>query len=146
MQREFITFEVNGQTFGFDIMAILEIRAWTAPARLPHVPPYVAGVINLRGTILPVIDLAVRFGWPGAEATARHAMIVTQVNGQARGLIVDSVSDIVTIESDAMQSSPQMADERIVSFLEGVAAIDDMLVMVLDLAALNAEQIVLQAA
>jgi purine-binding chemotaxis protein CheW len=63
MQRELITFEVGGQVFGLDIMAIREIRAWTPATRLPRVPHYVAGVVNLRGTVLPVIDLAARLGW-----------------------------------------------------------------------------------
>lgn len=69
-----------------DIMAIREIRAWTPTTRLPRVPHYVAGVVNLRGTVLPVIDLAARLGWPETQATHRHAIIVTQIGGQARGL------------------------------------------------------------
>lgn len=146
MQRELITFEVAEQIFGIDIMAIREIRAWTPAAKLPHVPPYVAGVVNLRGTILPVIDLASRLGWQCTEATPRHAMIVTQVNGQARGLIVDSVSDIVTIGSGTLQPPPQMAQDHLVPFLEGLAAIDDRMVMVLDLAALNADDELIKAA
>src|SRR6476620_956534 len=97
MHRELITFEVADQMFGIDIMAIREIRAWSPTARLPRVPAYVAGVVNLRGTVLPVVDLAARLGWEATEATPRHAIIVTQYAGQARGLIVDSVSDIVTV-------------------------------------------------
>ena len=104
MQRELITFEVGGQVFGLDIMAIREIRAWTPVTRLPRVPHYVAGVVNLRGTVLPVIDLAARLGWEPTEPTPRHAIIVTHLGGQASGLIVESVSDIVTIQPPPARS------------------------------------------
>ncbi|NBC37534.1 chemotaxis protein CheW [Novosphingobium sp. FSY-8] len=137
MQRELITFEVGGQVFGIDIMAIREIRAWTPTTRLPHVPYYVAGVVNLRGTVLPVIDLAARLGWESTEPTPRHAIIVTQLGSQACGLIVDSVSDIVTIQQEALQPPPVTANDSIVVFLEGLAAIEDRMVMVLNLGALG---------
>jgi purine-binding chemotaxis protein CheW len=146
MQREYITFEVGGQLFGIDIMAIREIRAWTPVTKLPRVPHYVAGVVNLRGTVLPVVDLAARLGWQVTEATPRHAIIVTQVGGQARGLIVDSVSDIVTISSEALQAPPSTSSDGIVPFIEGLAAIDEMMVMILDLDKLNADEIVAEAA
>lgn len=139
MHRELITFEVADQIFGIDIMAIREIRAWSPTARLPRVPAYVAGVVNLRGTVLPVVDLAARLGWEPTEATPRHAIIVTQYAGQARGLIVDSVSDIVTVPSETLQPPPSMAQDGVVPFLEGLAAIDEQMVMVLNLQALNAD-------
>ena len=138
MHREIITFEVEGQIFGIDIMAIREIRAWTPVTRLPRVPHYVAGVVNLRGTVLPVVDLAARLGWNATEASARHAIIVSQIAGQARGFIVDSVSDIVTIAGDAIQPPPANADAGVVQFLEGLVAVEDRMVMVLNLDALNA--------
>ena len=137
MHRELITFEVGGQVFGLDIMAIREIRAWTPTTRLPRVPHYVAGVVNLRGTVLPVIDLAARLGWTPSEPSPRHAIIVTQMGNQACGLIVESVSDIVTVPDAALQPPPTTANDTIVNFLEGLAASDDSMVMVLNLAALG---------
>jgi purine-binding chemotaxis protein CheW len=139
MQRELITFEVENQIFGIDIMAIREIRAWTPVTRLPHVPSFVAGVVNLRGTVLPVVDLAARLGWRATEPTPRHAIIVAQIDGQARGFIVDSVSDIVTIPADSLQPPPSTADHSIEPFLEGLAAMDDRMVMVLNLEALGSD-------
>ncbi|MFY8195479.1 chemotaxis protein CheW [Novosphingobium sp. B1] len=138
MLRELITFEVEGQVFGLDIMAIREIRAWSPTTRLPRVPSYVAGVVNLRGTVLPVIDLAARLGWRATEATPRHAIIVTQQGAQISGWIVDSVSDIVTLDSDALQPPPPTsAGDTVVPFLEGLAAIEERMVMVLNLASLS---------
>jgi purine-binding chemotaxis protein CheW len=137
MHRELITFEVTGQIFALDIMAIREIRARTPVTPMPRVPHYVAGVVNLRGTVLPVIDLAARLGWASTEATPRHAIIVCQVNGQSHGLIVDSVSDIITLPNDSLQSPPSAGQDAVVPFLEGLAAIEDRMVMVLDLQSLS---------
>lgn len=140
MHRELITFEVAGQIFALDIMAIREIRAWTPVTPMPRVPAYVAGVVNLRGTVLPVIDLAARLGWAATEATPRHAIIVCQVNGQSQGLIVDSVSDIVALDTESLQPPPTTGQEDVAPFLEGLAAIEDRMVMVLDLQALSASK------
>jgi purine-binding chemotaxis protein CheW len=138
MIRELITFEVEGQVFGLDIMSIREIRAWSPTTRLPRVPHYVAGVVNLRGTVLPVVDLAARLGWRATEPTPRHAIIVTQLGQQVGGWIVDSVSDIVTVPDEALQQPPPTAGhDSVVPFLEGLAAIEDRMVMVLNLTALS---------
>ena len=138
MIRELITFEVEGQVFGLDIMSIREIRAWTPTTRLPRVPHYVAGVVNLRGTVLPVVDLAARLGWRATEPTPRHAIIVTQLGQQVGGWIVDSVSDIVTIPDQTRQAPPPgVGNDSVVPFLEGLAAIEDKMVMVLNLVALS---------
>jgi purine-binding chemotaxis protein CheW len=146
MLRELITFQVEGQVFALDIMAIREIRAWTPVTRLPRVPSYVAGVVNLRGTVLPVIDLAARLGWAPVEASPRHAIIVTQTGSRQTGLIVESVSDIVTIDWDTLQPPPSTADSNVVPFLAGLAAMDDQMVMVLELAALGDSEILAEAA
>ena len=143
--RQLITFEVESQVFGIDIMAIREIRAWTPTTRLPHVPHYVAGVVNLRGTVLPVVDLAARLGWRATEPTARHVIIVTQIAGQFRGLIVDSVSDIVTFPVASLQPPPATGD-AVVSFLEGLVSIDERMVMVLDLPSLTDAHVTAEAA
>lgn len=146
MQLELITFEVAEQLFGLDIMAIREIRAWTPATRLPQVPPYVTGVVNLRGTVLPVIDLAARLGWPPSEATPRHAIIVVQLGGQTLGLIVDSVSDIVDLPGDALQPPPVTAGDDLLPFLKGLAALGERMVQVLDLDRLGATELQAKAA
>lgn len=140
MQREFITFQVAGQLFGLDIMAIREIRAWSPVTRLPQVQPYVAGVVNLRGTVLPVFDLAARLGWEPTEATPRNAIIVTCIAGQTRGLIVHSVNDIVALPADSLQKPESSAHEEIDRFIEGLAPLGDDMVIVLDLAALARDE------
>ena len=84
----------TGQEFAADIMAIREIRGWTDTTALPHVPDYVRGVINLRGMVLPVIDLKARLGLGLTEATPKHVIIVVNADDRTIGLLVDAVSDI----------------------------------------------------
>ncbi|MDQ4421175.1 chemotaxis protein CheW [Sphingobium sp. DEHP117] len=139
MARQLITFHLGTQSFGLDIMAIREIRAWSPTTRLPHVPHYVAGVVNLRGTVLPVIDLAARLGWEATSPTDRHVIIVAQIGGQLRGLIVDAVSDIVTAQDEDIQPPPATSTDAVVPYLEGLVALEDRMVMVLDLPGLTTD-------
>lgn len=134
MQRQLITFAIEGQAFGIDIAVIREIRAWTPVTRIPGVPEHVVGVANLRGAIIPVFDVALRFGWPGTVASERHAIIVVEVAGQSSGIVAESVSDLVEIDGDALQPPPALQDARIAGFIEGIApAPDGALIMVLRL-------------
>lgn len=139
MRYELITFGIANQLFGIDIMTIREIRAWSPVTRLPRVPDYVAGVVNLRGAVLPVIDLSVRLGWAPTETTPRNPIIVTEIDGQSRGLIVHDVSDIVSIDANDLQQPDAVAHDHITNYLEGVAPFGDDMVMVLDLKKLMAD-------
>jgi len=138
MRYELITFGVQNQLFGVDIMAIREIRAWSPVTRLPRVPDYVAGVVNLRGAVLPVVDLAVRLGWPATQTTPRNPIIVTEFEGQSRGLIVHDVNDIVSIAAEELQQPDSVREDAITNFLQGIAPLGEDMVMVLDLASLIA--------
>lgn len=139
MHRQLITFQIGQQYLGVDIMAIREIRAWTPTTLLPHSPAHVRGVVNLRGTVLPVVDLSARLGWGLAEPTGRHVIIVVQIAQQLNGLIVDAVNDIVTIDVGQLQPPPELAANASVRFLEGLVPVEDRMVMVLDLDRLAAE-------
>ncbi|MFB0613064.1 chemotaxis protein CheW [Aurantiacibacter poecillastricola] len=140
MQRELITFQVSGQLFGIDIMAVREIRAWSPVTVLPRVPEHVAGVVNLRGAVLPVIDLSVRLGWSATEATPRNPIIVVEHEQQSRGLIVHGVNDIVSIDAGSLQQPDVASQDSITGFLEGLAPLGDTMIMVLDLAQLMADE------
>lgn len=140
MRHELITFGIAQQRFGIDIMTVREIRAWSPVTRLPRVPDYVAGVVNLRGAVLPVIDLAARLGWAPTDATPRNPIIVIEHQGQMRGLIVHDVADIVSIEAVTLQQPDAMGHETITHFLEGIAPLGEDMVMVLDLARLMADE------
>lgn len=133
MSRQLITFQLGDQILGVDIMAIREIRAWSPATPLPNVPPYVRGVVNLRGVVLPVFDLRHRLNWGQTDPSARHVIIVVRIGEQLQGIIVDAVNDIVSIHPDAMQPVPDMGDTEASRFLEGLATIDNRMILVLAL-------------
>src|SRR3546814_3190132 len=115
------------------------IRAWSPTTVLPHVPDYVRGVINLRGNVLPVIDLAARLGWGLTEPTGRHVIIVVRIDEQLHGLIVDAVNDIVTVDDEAIQAPPSLSTDSASAFLKGLVAVEERMVMVLSIDNLAAD-------
>ncbi|UAK26045.1 chemotaxis protein CheW [Sphingomonas nostoxanthinifaciens] len=132
MHRQLITFQLGEQVLGIDIMAIREIRAWSPATPLPNVPPYVRGVVNLRGVVLPVLDLRHRIGWGATDPTSRHVIIVVRAAEQLQGLIVDAVNDIVAINPDEIQPLPDIGDGG-ASFLEGIVTVEDRMITVVSL-------------
>lgn len=133
MTRQLITFQLGDQILGVDIMAIREIRAWSPATPLPNVPTYVRGVVNLRGVVLPVLDLRQRLGWGMTDPTARHVIIVVRIGDQLQGIIVDAVNDIATVKPEHMQALPDVGENAASAFLEGLATIEDRMIMVLAL-------------
>ncbi|TAL80881.1 MAG: chemotaxis protein CheW [Beijerinckiaceae bacterium] len=131
--RELMAFRIGAQEFCVDIMAVREIRGFTPATPLPQSPSYVRGVINLRGAVLPIIDLAARLGFGTSETSARHVIMVVQVGQQAIGLLVDAVSDILTVSGDAVQPTPDVASEMAKSFVRGVLAIDGRMISLITL-------------
>jgi purine-binding chemotaxis protein CheW len=131
--REFIAFRIGLQEFCIDIMQVREIRGWTPATALPHAPAYVRGVINLRGSVLPIVDLAERLGFAGTDASARQVIIVVQVAGQIIGLLVDAVSDILTLTTETIQPTPEVASAFVKSFVRGMLAIDGRMIGVIEL-------------
>ncbi len=131
--REYITFRIGSQYFCVDIMSVREIRGWTPATALPHAPAYVRGVINLRGSVLPIVDLAERLGFPQTDASARQVIIVVQVGAQIIGLLVDAVSDILTLTTESIQPTPDVASDFVKSFVRGILAIDGRMIGVIEL-------------
>ncbi|MDQ0456345.1 chemotaxis protein CheW [Rhizobium paknamense] len=103
---EILAFRLHGQEFCVKTTAIREIRGWAPATPLPHSPQEVVGVINLRGTVVPIVDLAVKLGMPGMQANERSAIIVTDVADTVVGLLVDAVSDILTVPAENLQPVP----------------------------------------
>lgn len=130
---ELIAFRMGAQEFCVDIMSVREIRGWTKATVLPKSPNFVRGVVNLRGSVLPIVDLAARLGFPPAEPTARHVIIVAQIGAQTVGLLVDAVSDILTVTSDLIQPTPDVASDMAKSFVYGVLAVDQRMISLIAL-------------
>ncbi|CDM56453.1 MULTISPECIES: chemotaxis protein CheW [Rhizobium] len=137
--RELIAFRIGDQEFCVNVMSVREIRGWTPATAMPHSPGYMKGVINLRGAVLPIIDLSARLGMPPTVPTARHVIIVAQVHRKVVGLLVDAVSDILTVTEDNVQPTPEIASELQRQFARGILAIDKRMICLLELEAIFPE-------
>jgi purine-binding chemotaxis protein CheW len=123
-QQELIAFKVGEQEFCIDVMSVREIRGWAPATPLPHAQSFVRGVINLRGTVLPIIDLSARLGFGFTEPEARHVIIVVRSGDQEAGLLVDAVCDILSVTEDMIQPTPAVASDTVKAFIRGILAID----------------------
>ena len=130
---EVISFRVHDDEYCVNIMSVREIRGWSPATRLPHAPNYVRGVINLRGAVLPIIDLANRLGFELTEPNERHVIIVAQMEGQLFGLMVDAVSDIMSVMPDDLQPTPNIGTEASRTFVKNVIAREDQMIRFIDL-------------
>ena len=137
-RRQFITFRTAEQEFGADIMMIREIRGWTQTTPLPHSPDYVRGLINLRGMVLPVVDLKARLGQGTTEVTPKHVIIVVRCGERTMGLLVDAVSDIMTASTSDIQPTPELARDVKEELVEGIAVLDQRMVTILGMEKLTA--------
>jgi purine-binding chemotaxis protein CheW len=123
--RDVVSFRVSDQDFCIDIVSVREIRGWTQTTILPHAQDYVKGVINLRGSVVAVVDLSARLGLGVTEPTERHVIIIAQIGSQTVGLLADLVSDILTVPDEAMKPVPEVASESAREFIVGVLTFDD---------------------
>ena len=132
---ELLTFQLADQEYSLDIMSVREIRGWTKTTPLPHAPKFMKGVINLRGTVLPVMDLAERLGLEPRKKNDRNVIIVVKLDDMMTGLLVDAVSDIIAITEDDLQPPPDMSANAAQSVVSALTLIDERMIRVLDLAA-----------
>jgi purine-binding chemotaxis protein CheW len=130
---ELTAFRIGEQEFCLDIMAVREIRGWVSATPLPHSPDYVKGVMNLRGAVLPVVDLAARLGLGAVDPTPRHVIIVVKIGEQLVGLLVDAVCDILTVPQAAVQPAPEIACDSLRGFVRGVITVENRMITWIDL-------------
>lgn len=131
--RQFISFTIGDEEYGVDIMAIREIKGWTASTELPNTPEYMRGVINLRGAIVPIFDLRSRFSGGLTQASARHVIIVVSVHDRVIGILVDAVADIITVSAADIQPVPELDHHDHSGFLTGLVTVEGRMVALLDL-------------
>src|SRR6201996_4316092 len=130
---EVISFAIGDDQYGVDIMAVREIKGWTDITPLPRQPDYVRGVLNLRGVIVPIVDLRCRFGQGLTEATPLHIVIIVQIASKPIGLLADRVLDIVSLDEIQIQPVPRIAQASRLEFLSGLATIDGAMIALIDL-------------
>jgi len=127
-----LTFSLAGEEYGLDILAVREIRGWTPVTRIPQAPHYVLGVLNLRGAIVPVLDLRLRFGLVREAYDATTVTVVVSVNERPFGVVVDAVSDVVDVPADQIRPVPDMGTAVDTEYLKGLTSVQDRMVLLLD--------------
>lgn len=134
--RQYLTFELADQNYGVEILRVQEIKGWERPTRLPHSPAHIQGVINLRGAVVPIIDLRRRFGLPESPQTHTTVVIVVRVEAArgelTAGLVVDAVCEVCTLTSEQLRAAPEMETGVDAQFVRGLAMVGERMLVLLD--------------
>ena len=142
LDLEFVTFCASGQKFGIDIAQVKEIRRWGPVTPLPHAPHGMLGVMNLRGSVIPVFDLAARLGLSVTVENPRNVIVVAMHDAQTIGLLVESVAEILSVARDDIQTTPDLRSDSARQSITGLITAEDGITRVIDLAALVQHQVV----
>lgn len=133
---QYLTFILDNETYGVEILRVQEIKGWTPVTRIPNTPEYMQGVLNLRGTIVPIVDMRMRFDLQHVEYTPITVVIVLAVKSDSGerviGLVVDSVSDVIDVDAQDVKATPDFGTSLNTKFINGIATSNDNMVMLLD--------------
>ena len=138
--HQFMTFTLGAEEYGIDIMVVREIKGWTETTTVPNAPPHVRGVINLRGVVVPIFDLRARFGMGQTEPTKMHVVIIVSDNARTVGLLVDTVSDIISVSQESIRPVPEMGLPTDDNFLDGLVTSGERMVTLVSLERLFASR------
>lgn len=133
---EFLTFRLGAEEYGIDILRVQEIRSYEEPTRIANSPPFIKGVVNLRGVIVPVVDLRIKLGCEKVEYNGFTVVIVLNVKGRVVGAVVDSVSDVLELPRDQIKPSPDMSSSVDTAFITGIASVGERMLILMDIEAL----------
>lgn len=135
-QAQYLTFRLAGEEYGVDILSVQEIKGWSGATSLPELPPYLLGVINLRGSVVPIVDLRIRFGFAQGEFGSTTVVIVARVDGPGgaciAGFVVDAVCEVYTVGADDRRPVPETVAGR-QEFVQGLATVEDKMIILLDI-------------
>jgi purine-binding chemotaxis protein CheW len=135
--HQVLTFVLGRETYGVDILRVQEIRGYSAVTKIPHAPAHVLGVLNLRGSIVPIVDLRMRFSLDRAEYTAVTVIIVVAVMSSAGrrdfGVVVDGVSDVVDVNTEEVKPAPDLGSRGTTDYIRGLVPVSDRMVVLLDI-------------
>jgi purine-binding chemotaxis protein CheW len=137
---EFLTFRLGGEEYGIDILRVQEIRSYEQPTRIANSPAFLRGVVNLRGVIVPIIDLRVKLNCEAAEFNDFTVVIVLNIQGRVVGAVVDSVSDVLALSSDAVKPAPAMNAQVDMSYITGIANVGERMLILMDIQSLMSSQ------
>jgi purine-binding chemotaxis protein CheW len=134
--HEFLAFKLGPEEYGVDILSVQEIRGYDTVTRVPEAPDYIKGVINLRGVIVPVVDLRLKFKLGSAEYDEFTVMIVLNLKGKVIAAVVDGVSDVVQVESEQIRPTPEFGGIIDTRFISGIATVGERMLILLDIESL----------
>ncbi|MEZ5646729.1 MAG: chemotaxis protein CheW [Burkholderiaceae bacterium] len=133
---EFLSFRLGAEEYGIDILRVQEIRSYEEPTRIANAPSFIKGVVNLRGVIVPVVDLRIKLGCEKVEYNGFTVVIVLNVRGRVVGAVVDSVSDVLELSGDLIKPAPEMNLSVDTSFITGIASVGERMLILMDIEAL----------
>ncbi|WP_420592031.1 chemotaxis protein CheW [Bacterioplanoides sp.] len=139
-EQQYLTFIMAGEEYGVDILAVQEIRGWEESTLIPNAPAYIKGVINLRGTIVPIMDLRTRFGLEDVEYSPVTVVIILKFESdqgeRVMGIVVDAVSDVYAISDDETRKTPELTEDKNSVFIKGLVNVNDKMIILLDVESL----------
>jgi purine-binding chemotaxis protein CheW len=133
---EFLTFRLGAEEYGIDILRVQEIRSYEEPTRIANAPSFIKGVVNLRGVIVPVVDLRIKLNCEKVEYNGFTVVIVLNVHGRVVGAVVDSVSDVLELSSELIKPAPEMNSTVDTGFITGIASVGERMLILMDIEAL----------
>jgi purine-binding chemotaxis protein CheW len=130
---EYLTFRLGAEEYGIDILKVQEIRSYEPPTRIANAPAFIKGVVNLRGVIVPIVDLRLKLDCESAEYNSFTVVIVLNVRGRVVGAVVDSVSDVLELAGDAIKPAPELHTAVDTSFITGIGSVNDRMLILMDI-------------
>ncbi len=134
---QYLTFMLGGEEYGINILSVQEIKGWAPSTPIPNLPEHILGVMNLRGTLVPILDIRIRFEFEEVEYGAMTVVIVVKVKGAERertvGIVVDAVSEVYNVKPEAVESAPDMGNSINTEFIRGLASVGSKMVILLDI-------------
>ena len=131
--REFLTFRLGAEEYAIDILKVQEIRTYEAPTRIANTPAFIKGVMNLRGNIVPIIDLRVKFGLPEQKIDTQTVVIVLNVAKRTVGVVVDGVSDVIAVGADEIKPAPELGGALDMRYIQGLATVGGQMMILIDI-------------
>ncbi|MGQ3052709.1 MAG: chemotaxis protein CheW [Roseateles sp.] len=131
---EYLTFRLGSEEYGIDILKVQEIRSYEQPTRIANAPDFIKGVVNLRGVIVPIVDLRLKLNCPTAEYNSFTVVIVLNVKNRVVGAVVDSVSDVLELSRDAIKPAPELSAASVdTSFITGIGSVGERMLILMDI-------------
>lgn len=134
--NEFLTFRLGKEEYGIEILKVQEIRGYDAITRIANVPEFIKGVVNLRGIIVPIIDMRIKFNLGTVEYNQFTVVIILNVSGRVMGIVVDGVSDVITLAAEQVRPAPDFAADLDTEYIIGLGTVDERMLILMDIEAL----------